>query len=56
LVRKAVENKTLFGRIGSDGEVIVLANFSEIRALIRNFQKEKLFSKELMKYERLKDF
>jgi hypothetical protein len=56
LVRKAVENKTLFGRIGSDGEVIVLANSSEIRAFIRNFPKYKLFSKEFMKYERLKGF
>ena len=56
LVKKAVENKTLFGRIGSDGEVIVLANSSEIRAFIRNSPKDKLFPREFMKYERLKGF
>lgn len=53
-VKKAVENKTLFGRIdpGFD-EVIVLANSSEIRAFIRNFPKEELFPKEWMKFKRL---
>jgi hypothetical protein len=55
-VRKAVENKTLFGRIGSDDEVIVLANSSEIKAFIANSPKEKLFPKELMTFQRLKGF
>ena len=52
-VRKAVENKTLLGRIGPDDEVIVLANSSEIRAFIRNSPKENLFPKEWMKFKRL---
>jgi hypothetical protein len=52
-VEKAVENKTLFGRIGSENEVIVLANSSEIRAFIRNSQEENLFPKKLMKFKRL---
>ena len=52
-VRKAVENKTLLGRIGPDDEVIVLANSSEIRAFIKNSPKENLFPKEWMKFKRL---
>ena len=52
-VRKAVENKTFLGRIGSEDEVIVLANSSEIRAFIRNTAKENLFPKELMEFKRL---
>ena len=54
VVKKAVENKTLFGRIKSKNEVIVLANSSEIRAFIRNTPKENLFPKEWMKFKRLK--
>jgi hypothetical protein len=50
-VKKAVEKRILFGRIGD--EVIVLANSSEIRAFIRNSQEENLFPKELMKFKRL---
>jgi hypothetical protein len=53
-VRKAVQNKTLFGRIGD--AVIVLANSSEIRAFIRNSTKKNLFSIELGKFKRLKGF
>ena len=52
-VREAVENKTLLGRIGSEDEVIVLANSSEIRAFIRNSAKENLFPIEMMKFKRL---
>lgn len=52
-VGKAVEDKTLLGRIGSEDEVIVLANSSEIRAFIRNSPKENLFPKEWMKFKRL---
>ncbi len=55
-VKKAVENKTLFGRIGSENEVIVLANSSEIRAFIRNSSKENLFPIENVKFKRLKGF
>jgi hypothetical protein len=52
-VKKAVENKTLLGRIGSDDEVIVLANSFEITAFIANSPKEKLFPKERFKFKRL---
>jgi hypothetical protein len=50
-VKKAVENNTLFGRIGD--AVIVLANSSEVRLFIKNSPKEELFYKE-SEFKRLK--
>jgi hypothetical protein len=52
-VKKAVENRTLLGQIGSDDELIVQANSSEIRAFIASSPKEKLFPKERFKFKRL---
>lgn len=53
-VRKAIEDKTLLGKIAPD-TTITLADSSELIAFIRNSPKERLFS-NILEFKRLEGF